>query len=448
MPTLDPRNPILFCGNEHIETVESRIHHKMRNYTEYNFTTPQSYALNVFFDLAQEFEDSTLLHLLSVLLLRVFFNVEAELFLKNGPNTYSLYSPKIDGVPPPMPNFFRETAMHDSSWCDADHCYLPLHGKSRVFLPKDQRIVAEESLLGVMVAYPKEPLQSHDMLFLEKYANRVGFCLHNRLLAEQHMRHILFVRKLAHDIGHNVITPNMQFKLMLSRLEEQVRKLETITPKALSPDTHVELASLQKQISDQTRALVRHFKYGALFLESLLRQSHFDEGHYVLRLARLDLCRLVILPQFERYRAHLEERGIYVAKEQPLLPSEPCMAMVDMGLISQVLANLLSNAVKYCAPSASGKPAEARCSVELVPNSFPDGVAGLKVSVFTTGPCIAERERDFLFEDSFRASNVNEQHGSGHGLFFTREIVAEHGGKAGYESHPDGNIFYFTLPLG
>mgnify|MGYP003701767449 FL=1 len=62
-----------------METVYSRIHYKMRDYAAYRFTAPQSCAINIFFDLAQEFTELEQLHMLSVLILRMFFQYEAEL---------------------------------------------------------------------------------------------------------------------------------------------------------------------------------------------------------------------------------------------------------------------------------------------------------------------------------------------------------------------------------
>jgi len=51
------------------------------------------------------------------------------------------------------------------------------------------------------------------LLFLEKFANRVGFQLHNRILRDRSREHLDFIRNLVEDIGHNVIVPNIYFKL-------------------------------------------------------------------------------------------------------------------------------------------------------------------------------------------------------------------------------------------
>ncbi len=433
--------PILYCGDSSIELVQSRIHYKMNDYAAYRFSAPQSCAINIFFDLAQEFEDSSQVHLLSVLVLRMFFQIEAELYLKNEKDELVLKTPRIPLLPEPVP------PLRPELWCDRSRCYIPVRGKSPVFLPKDQRVLSDNDLLGMLVLYTHEPLENHDFLFLEKFANRVGFCLHNKILAERNVRHILFVRKVAHDIGHNIITPNMQFKLMLNQLQGQIAALGEIGQKPAGEDTMAELRDLQQRMEEHGHNIMAHFKYGALFLETLLRQSHFDLGHYVLRCSRLDIASLVVAAQFERYRPHLEGRNIHIGEEQPVFPPGPCMVEADLGLISQVLANLLSNAVKYCAPPPEGGRAAVRCIAEIVPDAFAPKHPGVKVSVYTTGAHIPRQEADKLFTDSFRASNAAGQHGTGHGLYFAREIVAEHGGETGYETSPGGNTFYFMLPM-
>ncbi len=432
--------PIQYCGDSRIEALQSRIQYKMRDYAGYHFSEQQSCAINVFFDLAQEYDDSTSIHLLSVLILRMFFSLEAEFYSRDADGLPVLRTPKVREGSPALDIARLEP------WCDAEHCSLPVRGKSSVFLPSEHRLLDGETQLGMLVIYPEAPLDAQSRLFFEKFANRVGFCLHNRLLAERNSRHILFVRKLAHDIGHNVISPNMQFKLMLNRLEEQVRLLgEACASHEDAPGGH-ELVLLHAGVAERLSALQMHFRFSAMFLEALLRQGHFDEGHYVLRRTRFNLCEQVVGPQFERYLPYFAERNIRIPPGTPQLSDCSCAVNADLGLISQVLANLLSNAVKYCAPGQQGQPPEVWCGVDILPGRFHGGVDGIRVQVRTSGRPILPDEAESLFHDNYRGSNAGEQPGSGHGLFFVREITTEHGGECGYMPVPGGNIFYFTLP--
>lgn len=433
--------PIMHSASSVVDVVCQRIHHKMRDYAAYRFTAPQSCAINIFFDLVQEYDETEKVHALAVLILRMFFRYDAELYLKDGESKLKLMTPAIHpeivGVPDARPE----------TWQDGARCYVPIRGKDSLVVTRGQRIVAGQDVMGVLVVYPDMELKGHDLLFLEKFANRVGFCLHNKTLANRNARHILFLRKLAHDIGHNIVTPNMRLKLMLNHMERHISQLGELADGMSCAEADIQnLRKIQRGMNEYIRDISGTFKNSALFLESLLRQSHFDVGHYVLRLSRLDLRSLVVAPQFERYRPHLEEKSFHVAEAQPVMPSEPCMVQADLGLISQVLANLLSNAVKYASPTFNGKTGEVRCTVELVPSAFGADAQGVKVSVFSSGPHLSPEDAKRIFDDNYRAPNAAGQSGTGHGLYFVREITAEHGGTSGYEPVEGGNLFYFMLP--
>jgi signal transduction histidine kinase len=66
--------------------------------------------------------------------------------------------------------------------------------------------------------------------------------------------------------------------------------------------------------------------------------------------------------------------------------------------------------------------------------------------VFSTGPHIPPEERDKIFEDEFRGSNVLNKPGTGHGLAFIKTAVELHGGIVGYEPTQYGNNFFLILP--
>jgi signal transduction histidine kinase len=122
--------------------------------------------------------------------------------------------------------------------------------------------------------------------------------------------------------------------------------------------------------------------------------------------------------------------------------------VVDIGLISQVFANLLSNAVKYTRP-ASGEPNGRKFiayGLELMLNAFGDNSEGVKINLFSSGSPLKSDEQQIVFGEGYRGSNVGRERGTGHGLFFVKEVIELHGGRAGYEPTPMGNNFYFILP--
>ena len=83
---------------------------------------------------------------------------------------------------------------------------------------------------------------------------------------------------------------------------------------------------------------------------------------------------------------------------------------------------------------------------EVIKDFFEPGKDGIKFNVFSTGPHIPPEERDKIFEEEYRASNVLNQPGTGHGLSFIKNAVEIHGGTVGYEATQYGNNFYFILP--
>ncbi|MDR2162059.1 MAG: sensor histidine kinase, partial [Desulfovibrio sp.] len=364
------------------EAVLARIREKIRQYAAYRFSSDQSCALNIFFDLSQEFEGADRLYLLCVLILRTFFGLDAEFYARESEGKCVLRTPKIGplpSAPPPLEEKIRR---------EGDVLYLPVRGK-QARPDTTPPSFSRDALLGVLaVRLPQTAATAgvsggEDSLFLAKFANRVGYSLHNRLLAERNLRHVLFLRNLAQDIGHNVITPNMRLKFMLRQLEEQIATLGGLLRTPPGSEDMDNIRSLHAALSRQAEMLGEQFQNGALFLESLLRQSHFDLGRYALRCVRLDIGSQVVVPQLKRFRARLEERGIRMAPEDCALPATPCLVMADFGLISQVLANFLGNAVKYALPQEPDSCPRIRSEVRLVADAFPEHRPGAKVSVWS-----------------------------------------------------------------
>ena len=429
--------------------ITNRIREKITDYNRYRFTAHQSCALNIFFDLAQEYEDIRHLYHLPVKVLRLFFELDSEFYVLSRKHSFELRTQPVSGAIslPPLSELLEGPVRQDQIW------FFPARGRIwNLAEAADQNIEVSESglgVLGVLVLYPKTPLSEHDRLYYEKFANRVGFALHNRLLAQKNREHINFVRNLVHDIGHNVITPNLYFKLLMKQMEGKIKALGEI-----SRDLNVEcrsetlqaLSNLYARILEQYGEIVRHFHQSSFFLETLLRQSHFDKGEYVLQKNRLDILKRVVLPQVERYRVRFEEKNIAVEEHYPTEGASPMVVEADMGLVSQVLANIFSNALKYTRPTPGREDLFMRCSVDCVAVYFGKGQDGVKISITTSGPAIDPKEALRLFEENFRASNTEHEYGTGHGLHFIKIIIAQHNGESGYNRAQDGNEFYVILP--
>jgi len=109
----------------------------------------------------------------------------------------------------------------------------------------------------------------------------------------------------------------------------------------------------------------------------------------------------------------------------------------DRDRIDQVFENLLGNAVKY---SPDG-------GVVAVVVQRENGEA--HVSVTDRGIGISPEELDQVFNLFYRSPDprAGQVGGLGLGLYISREIVMQHGGKLWAESSGQGSTFHVTLPL-
>ena len=98
----------------------------------------------------------------------------------------------------------------------------------------------------------------------------------------------------------------------------------------------------------------------------------------------------------------------------------------DLKLIELAFSNLVGNAVKYTNPGGT---------VEVV---FEDGQSEkeMVIEVCDDGIGIPDKDKDKIFKEFFRASNVKHisYEGTGLGLSFVKQIIEQHGGKISFQS--------------
>lgn len=110
----------------------------------------------------------------------------------------------------------------------------------------------------------------------------------------------------------------------------------------------------------------------------------------------------------------------------------------DAAAIKRALMNILSNAIKYSPPSST---------IEL---SYQANVTEHIVSIKDHGIGIPEGEQTKVLDGYYRATNatVMEAHGTGLGLWVTRKIIEQHGGRLWLESKLDhGTTIFVALPI-
>jgi signal transduction histidine kinase len=438
-----------------------RIDSKKRDYALYNFRQTENNALTTFFDLAQEFDSLDDFYNLCVAIPKGFFDLDAKLYLIDPKtNDLSLTTTTEDSeyqlhtAPPyeivPEGNLFYTISKS---------LVLIIRGKSMLIdqLP----FKTKDDILGLLEVFPAAELSPQSELFLEKYANRIGYNIHNKLVHEKYIEHLKFIRSLVADIEHNIIAPNIVYKLFLKHMRRKIEKnieLEKVIAAYATtfPDGQfflenllLELNEINRGLREELENIEKHHKNMSLFLETLLRRSHFDKGRLTLLTKKCYMNRDVVQPQLDRSIDKFNNMGISVNYQASGIPDQETISVVDIGLMAQVYANLFSNALKYTEEiitDSGEKKKYISYGHEIIRDYFGSGKDGIKYNVFSTGPHIPPEERDKIFEDEFRGSNVLRRPGTGHGLAFIRTAVELHGGIVGYEPTQYGNNFFLILP--
>jgi signal transduction histidine kinase len=273
-----------------------------------------------------------------------------------------------------------------------------------------------DDVLGILQTYPVTSLDDHEALFFQKYANRIGFSLHMRFLLKKNIEHVKFIQSLVADIEHNVIVPNMVYRLFLRRLQGKILKnreieesLSEIGEIAGSREQSLgtqlegllgELSEVNLGLMEEFQNIERHYETSSLFLETLLRRSHFDEGRLTLRTKACNMKKAVVLPQLEQFAGRFAEKGISINYEDSGMPEEETISLVDVGLMAQVYANLFSNVLKYAQEVVNDEGERVKYLTygwERVKDYFGPGNDGIKYNVFSTGPPIPPEEGKNIF---------------------------------------------------
>lgn len=167
-------------------------------------------------------------------------------------------------------------------------------------------------------------------------------------------------------------------------------------------------------------------------ISDLLDIPRIESGQIIQQIKEISLCQ-VVKSSCDDLCNQAKEKGLELKVELPQsLPEIPGSS----PRLQQVMTNLVSNAITYTP--------EGVVTVRVT-----EGDNDIKVEVMDTGIGIPAEDLPQVFDDFFRASNV-EIRGTGLGLSITRRIVEAHGGDICVESPcPESNTgskFTFTLP--
>ncbi|MGD9022705.1 MAG: ATP-binding protein [Deltaproteobacteria bacterium] len=442
-----------------------RVGEKQEDYATYGFDKREMAALNTFFDLAQEYDSLENIYLVSVIVPRIFLALHCNLYLVH-PKTDVIEwvasgHPDLTSPGGRVPDYVK---IADAPYRHELSYVVPIHGKKT---PSSHILFSSSrDVIGIFEVVRADQLAEGEFFFIQKYVNRIGYNLYNKLLAEQNIQHLKFINSLVADIEHNVIVPNIRYKHYFRKIRKYLNvtkdmegELDTLLEKLKSHDQ-----SLYAEVSETLERMIvfnrsffkdqqkieEHYKHTSLFLESLFRPDHFLFGEYILRKTRCLFCRDIVRPQLERYKGEMAQRGIIV---DPVIQAqdvtEDRIVRVDKGLMAQVIANLFSNAAKYTKPvvDASGKKSKrVECKMSVLEDFFGRGHRGVRFHIFSSGPPIGRKDSSLIFEEGFRVTEGDAVQGKGHGLHFVRNVVEVHGGVVGHNAHELGNEFYFVIP--
>jgi two-component system sensor histidine kinase/response regulator len=188
--------------------------------------------------------------------------------------------------------------------------------------------------------------------------------------------------------------------------------------------TRAELEDCASRIRDTSTRM-------AEMVQNLLDANRIERGEMKLKVAPTELVAVVSsVVEAQRPRA--------AAKQQLVdLQSEPVQALVDPGIMVQVLENLVSNAVKYSPP---GKNIFVRLKKE---------VGAVRIEVRDEGPGLSSEDQKRLFGKFARlsAKPTGGEHATGLGLSIVKRMVEAMNGKVWCESEQGrGATFVVTVP--
>jgi len=167
-------------------------------------------------------------------------------------------------------------------------------------------------------------------------------------------------------------------------------------------------------------------------ISDLLDIPRIETGQIVQEMEEISLSK-IIRNSTDGQRNLAKEKGIRLKVE---IPESLPPVKGSAARLQQVITNLVNNAINYTPKGTVTIRVQARDR-------------DLLVEVIDTGIGIPPADLPKLFEDFFRASNV-ESKGTGLGLSISRRIVEAHGGRIWTESpSPEtgtGSKFSFTLP--
>lgn len=220
-----------------------------------------------------------------------------------------------------------------------------------------------------------------------------------------------FLSIASHELKTPITTLVLQMEIGRMKIQQQ------------APHLWATLEKYFDKSKDQADKLVA-------LIDELLNVTRITSGRMALQIERFDLSFLVG-EVVERFAVPFHISGIPLAYNRP----EPIWICADRNKTAQVLTNLLSNAQKY----GEARPVTVR--VEKAGDTA-------RIEVEDQGIGIPPEKQDRIFERFERAVSARNISGLGLGLFISKSIVDQHGGRISVRSQVGrGTTFTVQLPL-
>lgn len=252
------------------------------------------------------------------------------------------------------------------------------------------------------------------------------------------------------ETGHVSINPipNHGWSLTIHRLlasdsaeDDQAKMLGEITHDLKEPLTAIlsfaDLVTASGQLNDKQSRFLERIRGAANRMSDQVYQLLdvvWIESGTELTLAPTNLLNMIKMTM-DITEPRASAKHIRLALE---VPSEIPLVNADLKRLERAVANLVNNAVKYSSENTT-------VTIQIQPEGNE-----LALAVHDQGVGIAAENLPRLFDRFFRVQDQQTRHsdGTGLGLYVSKAIVEQHGGRITVESTPNvGSTFTVYLPI-
>ncbi len=179
-------------------------------------------------------------------------------------------------------------------------------------------------------------------------------------------------------------------------------------------------------------------------VDALLNTSRIELGEFSVQPTKVNVNDLIqeVLKEMDK---KIAENGLIVEEHyEKNLPE----IEADRDLFMIVIKNLISNAVRY-----ANKNIGIEATLQKIDKADFKNVEDEKwmlIKIYDDGIGISEEKREYVFTKLFRADNakLRDPEGSGLGLYMTKSILDQTGGKIWFESKEnEGAAFSILVPI-